>query len=66
MAASLEQVLNVVVPIGVILGFLALMYWKMSGPFNVLGGWIKKLFGSAGGGIMSIFESKPVTEITYK
>ena len=43
--ATLDSFLNTVIPIGVILVFLAILYWKLKKPLDLMFGWIWGLFG---------------------
>jgi len=64
MAATLESMLNIAIPWGVVLIFIGLIYWKLQEPINL----VFKLIGK---GISKMWEgisttSYTPTEVTYK
>lgn len=60
--ANLDSILNVVIPIGIIIFFAGLIYWKLKEPLQSFFGWMKEMFSSASG---KMGEVNLPTEIVY-
>lgn len=58
--SKFDDVLNWLVPIIIIILFIAMMYVKIPEPFNVVGRWIRKLFGYIGDKTSEVGETKLV------
>jgi hypothetical protein len=63
--ASLDSFLNTAIPIGIIVFFCGMIYWKLKEPLDSLFKWLKDLFSSASDKVSSTTINLP-TEIVYK
>lgn len=64
--ASLESILNVVIPIAVIIVFLGLIYMKLKDGIDPLLRWFGRIFSSMFEGIGDALSNKTATEVVYK
>ncbi len=61
--ASIDSILNVAIPLGILVFFFVLLYFRLHEPINQLVRWLKSLFSSASDRVPDI--NLP-TEIIYK
>jgi len=66
MATSLDSILNTTIPIGVVIIFLGLIYWKLKEPIDMILKVIWKGIVTAFESIGSSLSGSSVTEVTYK
>lgn len=64
--ASLENILNIAIPWGVILIFVGLIYWKLKEPMDLVGKGIWKVLSAGFEALGSSLSGSSVTEVTYK
>ena len=64
MAITLSSFLNFIIPIGVVLVFLAMLYYKLREPIDLI---LSKIYSLFKAGYDSVdVPSNPVTEVTYR
>lgn len=64
--ASLEQILNTVIPIGIVIIFIGIFYWKLKDPIDLIFGIIWKGIVKMFDGIGDSFAGSSIKEVTYK
>lgn len=63
---TVDSILNVAIPIGILIAFLGLFYWKMKEPVDMVLAWLGRGLGKAFDEVASSLSGKSITEVTYK